>query len=379
MICLIFTGCATALKVFGKESVSGNEQIVTIPFEYNDLPIVQVEINSKTYRFLVDTGAPTIISSAILADLNIKKSKDYQMGDSQGVKKNQQFVVVPEIKLGSLTYRNVGAVVNDLDTAFEIECMGYDGILGANQMAVSVWKFDYQKKEIQIANSLEAFDASDFETIGFHPKKPQMTPLFDVTINDQKTEFTYDTGFTGGVTINESEHLDNFEKVTISGVLSAGIFGAGKAQERSIYKVKQIDLGGIQLEDIVIRNGNSNLIGNELIDNYISIIDWKTNKIYWKEVAPNDNSDYKTFGFAYRLNTLKAIVAYTIPEIDLPIKIGDTILSINNTSLQNLNKLSACRLTNNKVEEKLDSITVQYLKNGQKMEFQVNRKRLLRN
>ena len=375
---LIVVGCNSALKVFGNEQVIYKGTVTTIPFEYENAPFVNVQINSKTYRFLVDTGAPTIISTTLFNELNVQKAKEAQMGDSQGVSKERQFIVIPEMSLGSLVYTNIGAVVTDFDGAFEIDCMGYDGILGANQMAISVWKFDYQKKEIQIAASLDNFDTTNFEILPFQPKRPQMTPMITGDINGNKVVLTYDSGYTGSLKTSLSDDkLATYPSIIKYGITSAGIYGAGKSEPRNIYKIDSISLGNITLQNKIIDNDVSSLIGNELLDNYVSIIDWKTNQIYWKEVNQDDLSNLQTFGFGYRLNTMKAIVAYRIEEIDLPLKIGDTILSINNTSYENLDKTSACLLTNNKIEKDIEKMTLRYLDNGKVQSIEIVKQTLL--
>ncbi|SCY15131.1 Aspartyl protease [Nonlabens sp. Hel1_33_55] len=378
IICGLLIRCSSALSVFGNESVDYNEPITTIPFEYYDMPMVEVVINSKTYKFLVDTGAPTLISKKIFQDLKIQNGKKAPLGDSQDVIENREFIIIPEMTLGSLSYKNIGAVVTDFDGSFEIDCIGYDGILGANQMSISIWKFDYQKKEIEIAKSIEDFSTSGFKVMEFHPMRPQMTPLVNGIIDGQRTEYTYDTGYSGGLTtLLNSESPNSYPHITKYGKSSAGIYGVGKIEERAIFKVDTLNLGGISLNNVVIDNDVSGLIGNQLIDNYISIIDWKTQKIYWKEVSENDLVSEKTFGFGYRLNTMKAIVANRIKEIDLPFEVGDTILSINETNFENLNRETACALTNFKIEDKLQEMQLRYLKNGEVQSIVLKKQALL--
>jgi predicted aspartyl protease len=206
--------------------------VETIPFTYNNLPSVNVKINGKIYKFLVDTGAPTLISNAIFNDLQLKPQMVSTVKDSEGVVSNQNFIIVPSIKLGSLEYKNVGVVVSDLKDAFEIGCKGFDGILSAYQMAISVWKFDYSKKEIQIARSISSFDLKDFKTIDFMLQRPQMTPLVQVNVLDTTKIVTYDTGFTGSLELVLATGNENLSFVKNSGISSAGFNGTGISRTR---------------------------------------------------------------------------------------------------------------------------------------------------
>ena len=67
------------------------------------MPMGEVVINSTTYKFLVDTGAPTLISKKIFQDMKIKNGKKAPLGESQDVIENQEFIVIPEMTLGSLS------------------------------------------------------------------------------------------------------------------------------------------------------------------------------------------------------------------------------------------------------------------------------------
>jgi hypothetical protein len=204
-----------------------------------------------------------------------------------------------------------------------------------------------------------------------------MTPLLEVNLNGNKSFFTYDTGFSGSLHIKDTTALNSYPNVSFTGISSTGIYGAGTSEKRQLYKIDSLHLGDVVLKNVFIKQESSSVIGNELIENYSSIIDWKTKKIYWKEVASKDSVYFETFGLGYRMNELKAIVAYRVNEVDIPINLGDTLLSINDTSFENLDLSTACFLTNNKIEKDLRSIKVRYLKNGQEMELTIQKQKLL--
>jgi len=171
--CLIFilflVSCSGLSKIFNNGTLTNIDYKEIIPFNYDyNYAIVEVEINSIKYNFLVDTGAPTVISNAIYEDLKIEAIDYIAIEDSQGQINSQKVVVVPEIKIGNLTYHNTGGVVADLRNVFEFDCMGIDGIIGSNQMAKSYWKFDYQNREITITDQLAHYDLTTYtDTLSF--------------------------------------------------------------------------------------------------------------------------------------------------------------------------------------------------------------------
>ncbi len=82
--------------------IKKNQLIDEIDFKYvNNLPFIKVNIKGKDYNFLVDTGAPTYISTTILKDLNTKINGFSRMRDSQNNKENISFTIVPNIKVGN--------------------------------------------------------------------------------------------------------------------------------------------------------------------------------------------------------------------------------------------------------------------------------------
>nr|WP_042297006.1 retropepsin-like aspartic protease [Nonlabens ulvanivorans] len=159
ILILTIIGCNSLSKTLNGGKVAKDDYMETIKFNYDyNFALIDVVINQKTYTFLVDTGAPTVISNQIYKDLNINPANSTNVTDSQGQSNNQEVVIIPEVRIGNLIYNDIGAIVADLRDVFEFNCMGIDGIIGANQMAKSFWKFDYQNHEITITDQLANFD-----------------------------------------------------------------------------------------------------------------------------------------------------------------------------------------------------------------------------
>ena len=57
---------------------------VSFNFDYN-LPIITVEIDQVNYNFLLDTGAPSVISPELFVKLNLKKKLTSKIKDSNNI------------------------------------------------------------------------------------------------------------------------------------------------------------------------------------------------------------------------------------------------------------------------------------------------------
>src|SRR3989338_4472545 len=70
-----------------------------IPFEMRmGLVVVKVNINKKDYDFMVDTGAPNLVTKELAAELNLKPKVERRTGDSQGKKEGPGFAEMPRCR-----------------------------------------------------------------------------------------------------------------------------------------------------------------------------------------------------------------------------------------------------------------------------------------
>ncbi|MCZ2085870.1 MAG: retroviral-like aspartic protease family protein [Flavobacteriales bacterium] len=151
---------------FNTGTVKLGKSVEKLPLHFiNDLPFVEVIIGGKAYNFLFDTGAPTIISSAIYKELGLESIFESEVGDSQNKVQKQTFTFVPEISIGNLSFKNVGAIVIDF-TQPEFKCLEVDGLIGSNQMALLFWKINYLENSMLVSKDLKLLtNNNDYSTI----------------------------------------------------------------------------------------------------------------------------------------------------------------------------------------------------------------------
>lgn len=381
LICYI-----TAVSAQGKRFFESGEAVLKNPVEKisltfaNELPLVSVSINGKPYQFLFDTGAPTVISYAVYNELNLKKKHTSKVGDSQKNKQEQIFTQLPEMTIDHIVFKNIGAVVLDLEGP-EFGCLKIDGIIGANQMAKLFWRINYSENLLEATKDLTQFPINEYETVFNFKPKPQKTPIIESQILDKKINITFDTGFTGGIKISDSNYDPQNRKVQsveTYGVNSVGAYGTGKPLSSYHFRANEVLLAGEKFENEIVMTGNSSLVGNEFLKKFKFIIDWQNNKVYLNRLK-NTVAKLESFGFAYRFIDFKAKVVLVFQGTFNPIKIGDEIVSINNISFENLDQASACNYMLNRVEKGENQIKVKVKRDGKILDFTVDRKEHLNN
>ncbi|WP_294238750.1 aspartyl protease family protein [uncultured Chryseobacterium sp.] len=377
-LCSIMTMNAQTKKFFAKGEVQLKHPVEKVNLRFdNNLPFVKVSIKGKTYNFLFDSGAPTVISSAIYDELKLKKKYKRFVGDSNNSKKQQIFTELPEMVIDQLIFKNIGAIVLDLDSA-ELSCLKVDGIIGANQMANLFWRVNYAENALEATSDLSFFDLKDYPFIVPFEQRAQKTPVIKTPFRDKNIELTFDTGFSGRFEITEKDFdpAKAVRKIETFGTHSTGAFGAAVPVAGAVFRLDSLTLGNKIFTDEIISTGTSNLIGNEFLRDFSFILDWKNNRIYMKPVRDNP-ARLESFGFTYRFVERKPVVAFIFKDENFPLKIGDSIISINGVMLDHLDEATACHYFMNRVERDQKAILVKINRDGNILDFKLERKAYL--
>lgn len=378
LICSAITISAQTKKFFAKGEVQLQHPIEKINLRFeNNLPFVQVNINGKFYNFLFDSGAPTVISSAIYNDLKLKKKYRRSVGDSNHKTQQQIFTELPEMIVDQAVFRNIGAVVLDLN-ASELGCLKVDGIIGANQMAKLFWRVNYAENSLEASADLSLFSLKDYSVVLPFDPESQKTPVVKMPLFSKKMNLTFDTGFSGRFEIRDAgfDPQKVTRKLETFGTRSTGAFGSANPEKGYIFRLDSLQLGSGVFENELIYTGTADLIGNEFLRDFSYIMDWKNNKIYLKRLRPN-SPKLESFGFTYRFVDLKPVVAFIFQQDNFPLKIGDSIISINGVMLDQLDQEAACYYFINRIERDQQNILVKIKRDGKIMDFRLQRKAFL--
>lgn len=356
---VIVSSCSTLklVKMLKEGDVEQPAFTSEVPFEMRmGLVVIKVNIDGKEYDFLVDTGAPNVVSKELAAELKLKPKVYQKTGDSQGRKEELGFVEMPEMLIGGIHFIETAAAVADLKLSKEIACLNVDGFIGANLMKEAVWEFDYQRKIITIADTIGVFSIPDNALkIPFTPAASS-TPLVDVTydgVTDQRV--TFDTGSNDYFNSSDKVYTKLKENgkgrnpVISCGASSSGLYGVGKEDSTYTFTIGETKLGTMTIpgQAVSFTGGRSRTIGTKFFQHYRMIIDWTAKEIV---LIPTDdfvNTTFETFGFTPMYDGTKLVVKMIVigsPADKEGIRLGDEILEINGRDYRNMTDERWCEM-----------------------------------
>jgi len=106
-----------------------------ISFELvNDKVIIPVTIEGERYRFILDTGAPNIISKEIYDLVKPKLIKSIPVTDASGKREYLNVVSLESLKLGNVSFEQTAALVYEQNANPLFKCFRVDGFIGSNML-----------------------------------------------------------------------------------------------------------------------------------------------------------------------------------------------------------------------------------------------------
>lgn len=374
---VLILGCKPTKQIFNSGTVTSTNSMEVIDiFFINNLPFCNVEIGGVTYTFLIDTGAPTVISEEIYERLGLKVIQKGEVSDSQKSSQIESFAQLPALKMGNLTFNDIGCVVINFENS-ELKCFIYDGIIGANLLAKMYVEFDYSNTKIVASNSITSFNTDNYNFALHFKPKIQKTPLIKGKVLSKPFVFTFDTGFTGNIDVPNTQELFAMVKssskyITSYGINSSGLYGRS-AEKQSISFKSDLQFDGQILPNEIIESGNSALIGNNFLKDFRFLIDWNKHMIYFKKNEDTKEKEISGFGIKYLFNDGKAIVVSKIENTTIPVNLGDQIIKINEVNFTNLTQNEICEFLINRVEKGQKKIKVSVKRNDKVLQFELNR------
>lgn len=379
---LLNFSCASHRNFFNDGNVTIPDGVEEIRIDITkDIPLCKVQIGGKEYTFMVDTGAPTIISEGIFESLNIKESHAQNATDSQDKEQKLKFAKLPEMRIGNMIFKDIGCAILNLDSN-GFECFGIDGIVGANLMAKLVLEFDYANRMIKASAKQTSFDVEKSDFIWNFTTTPQKTPKISGQLLEKNLSFTFDTGFSGNIDVPNNyefykSKIDPKNFITESGSSSIGVFGLGKPATNFSLKTG-IAFDSIPFPGEIIGSGSSSLIGNSFLKDYVFVMDWQARKIYFKRNVLIKEKSISGFGFSYLFIDGKPTVLSKVEHENVPINLGDEILSINDFDFTKIDNTDICKYWLNKVENGLDQIDVKVKRNNEILSFNLEKTKFIK-
>lgn len=266
---------------------------------------VDVEIGGKVRRFVVDTGSPSMIDTALADELGMDAVGTSQGRDAHGVI-IQSKIIQTTIKLGGISFHKTPMFCAPFSALETTKTFIGDGVLGSELLSLGTWQID-------LKNSVLRFN-TDISNLPFVKNAQQAklydfgyphTPILDVHfVKKARSKAMFDTGSTAYFAISPDD-LEGVSKEggigrTISGYGSPGGSLGGQAPESDQLQVelKTLSLGGVTLGRVgaVRRELSPSLIGAKVLKHFIVTFDSGSGVVYFSKYNDEPLAQ-STFGF----------------------------------------------------------------------------------
>jgi len=368
----IAAGCSSlkAIKYARSGSVSQSAFKTEVAFEMRyGLIVLKVEIHGKEYDFLLDTGAPNIISKELALQLGIKAAGTGKAGDSQGGSRRLEFAAIDSIGIGDLQFLNTGAAIADLKQTNEIPCFKVDGMIGSNLMRKAIWQFDYERHIITITSNRDSLSIpSNAQTIKFHTDIVGV-PLIDVQMNGQTEQnVIVDLGsnrdfFSSTKTLEKLKEGGLRTDIYSYGYGATGLFGKGKPDTTWNALIGSIMLDSLKLSNLVVSfcENKPKTIGTNFFKNYRLVIDWSSGELSMIPIRPYDNTSQKEFNFSLFLKDKQVFIGSLLSVgnkvVDGP-QLGDQVLEIDGEDYRSCSGERWCTMLSRRFENTTEEISL---------------------
>lgn len=359
---------------------------VNIPYQIkNGLIIIEAELKGNKYNFLLDTGAPTVISRDLFNKLGLKIQGKQNVSDFNSNISTLDFALIENITIAGIHFQNIGTSVYDLE-GNHFKCLNIEGIIGANLMKNTIWDFNFPKNTITIKDK-EYYNQLDMKNmyktkffIGY-----DKTPSIISKVDGNKVLNTIvDLGYNGGVNISNKvyEKLNPIHSIQAKGMHNVGIYEEEINETINLARIDEFSIGNMNLKNqtITFNDLSGNVIGLDFFKNTHLILNWFDKEMLIdKSLNLDRTKNIKSFGYTlnFKDNYLYISAIYNNSEASKKgLQVGDKIVMIDGVNYENMLPKDWCDfMTNNKIEDVTEEIVI--LRNGVKKTYKLRKEILL--
>ncbi|MDD1444048.1 retroviral-like aspartic protease family protein [Dolichospermum sp. ST_sed3] len=333
---------------FNKGNTQEQNYYSEIQFEYiNGKIIIPVLINEITYRFLLDTGAPNLISKQLTTILKLKSSQEIKVGDTNDNQLSMNVVELPKLTIGNIVFENSVALSSNDENNLVFDCFNLDGFIGSNLLRNSIIQIDIKNKTLILTNDetklkLNKKKNSKISLIGI-----QSSPYIWIKLKGEKSgkeQVLLDTGMKGFYSIS-NRNYNIFKDTKIfkliasgSGTESLGLFGNSKINTQLSLQLPKIEISNSNFINIstITTNDSNSKIGIDLFEKGTATIDFLNKKFYYEQFVNNLdlNEKFSKFSPTILNNKLSIGIVWDEKLKDI-IYTGDEIIEINGKNYEN--------------------------------------------
>jgi len=290
LILLNSCSLSKAVKHLKKGETAQENYSATFPFEIkNGFIIIPVEIKSKKYNFLLDTGSPNLVSKELAENLNLKVIDSANASDVYNEKIQNQYARLESVRIGNIEFTGTTALINNFNDVTVWSSLNIDGFIGANLMQHAIWDIDFKNQQITITDKESKLDIPEDLIENKLFIGVAGVPAIACKLNEKKVwNFTVDLGYNGGIVVPFSEFkkqtengkILDFKKSDTKGV--TGIYGEqNTTRESYIGIIDEIEFGNSTLENVQVYSEQylEKRFGADFFKNYRVILNWDIKRI----------------------------------------------------------------------------------------------------
>lgn len=359
LLLIVFSNFCFAQNIsLNKGNTQEQNYYSEIQFEYvNGKIIIPVIINEITYRFLLDTGAPNLITKKLTSILNPKSLQEIKVNDANHNKSSMNVVELPNLTIGNIVFENSVALSSNDENNLVFDCFNLDGFIGSNLLRNSIIQIDIKNKNLIITNDASKLKLNKKKSLTLSLMGIQSSPYIWIKLKGEKSgkeQVLLDTGMKGFYGVSSRNYsLFKDEKIFKllaygTGTESISIFGNSKNTTQQSLMLPKIEIANSNFLNIstITTNDDNSKIGIELFEKGTATIDFLNKKFYYEQFENNLDMSEKFSKFsATILNNKFSIGIVWDEKLKDLIYTGDEIIEINDKNYENY---SLCDLINKK-------------------------------
>ena len=305
---------------------------------------VEVEIGNKPRRFVIDTGSPSMIDSALAEELGLKVVDINKGRDAHGVLIETK-IVQPTIKIGGVSVNKVPMMAADFSASVVTKEFIGDGVLGSDLLPLGAWQLDLKDSVLRFNTKLELLPhIKKSKKLKLYQFGYPYMPLLDVTYAKKaRSKAMLDTGSPTFFSISSTD-LRGSKKAsgigkTVFGYGSPGSSLGGQAPNTELLQIemKNLAIDKLKLGRVVAvrRDLSPSLIGAKMLERYIVTLDSRSESAYFKKYDDGLFTE-SSFGFSLAFNNNISIGAVweDSPAKAAGLQSGLELISINGVGVE---------------------------------------------
>ncbi|MGR5297118.1 hypothetical protein ACPV5U_05950 [Vibrio mediterranei] len=331
----------------------------TMKFELvNNTIILNSRIGNEQYRFVLDTGAPTLVSQYLVEANNLKRTGSMlNFTDTNGDKGQLDDYYLPSIIFGDIFFKNHVVSLWPMLGKKPLSCYSLSGILGFSMLKNSVLSLDFINNRMTISDSTPVdLKRNGYSPVGFYFNGSN-APIISLSQKFGNIDVFLDTGYNGGIALYHPELHTAMNDIGLNGVeINGGITyfsakGGNKNTDQKIYNLNNFDMGLLHIEKypvIIGSSGADSIVGVKFLKQFDIVIDFKSAVAWFRPNGLDSSSEVIPKLGVYMVPKGNGLIVDGVvdgSDADLSgISPGDVISEVDEKIMKGLTKDNYCKI-----------------------------------